>query len=104
MITKFEDFVNETYNLGISYDTYNGPPLVTPKGDPGIGNQGGTNGGSIGGEFELTGDVTATPPHGGYKYNVTQVKMPPNKRKENALKKLKRLNILTFDKWLKKDN
>ena len=98
MITKFEDFINEDYNMGISFDTYNGPP-ITPHGDPGIGARGGTNGGIVASGMETRGDVTAMPERGLRHYNVKFIKRPKDLRKEKAIKKLKQLGIMSFDEF-----
>lgn len=96
IITDFTRFkLNESeFNIGADNA---GPPLVNA-------NALHTNGGSIGGEFETRGDVTAEPePRGGYKYNVKDVKYAKDKRREKALKRLKKLNRISFSDWLAKN-
>jgi len=110
MILNFNNFINEYANA--PSDCYSGPSIV-PKGAISIANKktGGSSDGSIGGEFDSESQPTATPPKGGWKYQVDKVERAKNKiknpadiRKLKALKKLGKLNksILSFDQFKKK--
>lgn len=103
MIKNYKLFCESSYNVGMS-DHNVGPPIAATATSNyhDIGMRGGTNSGNIGAEFCTTGDVTAEPePRGGFKYNVKDVKYAKDKRREKALKKLKKLNRISFGEWLK---